>query len=610
MVVCALLVIAFAVNAWLAVSTKCATFDEVAHAPAAYTHLRLNDFRMNPEHPPLWKYWAAVPWLFDPPADVRLTDPEFARTPNAWIWSQNLLYRTPANDGTHLIAMSRMSMLFIGIALLVLGAVFAWRIAGPVAAMITTALLAFDPNLLAHSPLVTNDVSFAVVSLAIVFCLWRCSQALSRARIATLCLLCAAAITTKFNGVLFAPIVVLVLLVRAIAPSTWRLGTRELASRSSRILAAVGVCVACAIASWVLLWAAYGFRYTPSSDLSIRPDFDGQVRQALINRIHSRSGALATSQQIADEPIGLTVSILRFAETNELLPEAFLSGMLFVYANSFNRLSFFLGNATGGGNPLYFPVAMAVKTPLSTLLLVFAAIGSALFIRTHRERTKVSASDEPGEGAKRQRPADWFWPSLLVPMIVLLITSIFSPLNIGLRHILPVYPLAYVAVGVLLARCVAIYRRAAWVIVGLLVLLAVETCCVFPNYLAYFNLAAGGSRGGAKLLGDSNIDWGQDLPLLARWQQAHPDRVLYLAYFGMADPAYYGIRANILALGSDYSQPMPTPPTTGVVAASVSMLQAKHRHPETAAFYKSLRDREPDEVLGGSIYLFDLDGKR
>jgi hypothetical protein len=97
------------------------------------------------------------------------------------------------------------------------------------------------------------------------------------------------------------------------------------------------------------------------------------------------------------------------------------------------------------------------------------------------------------------------------------------------------------------------------------------------------------------------------LRLLARWQQAHPDRTLHVAYFGMADPSYYGIRANLLAVGSDYARPLPAPPTGGVIAASVSMLQAKWRHADAAAFYRSLRLREPDEVLGGSIYLFDLD---
>src|SRR5436190_17376718 len=60
LLICAVLLIAFAMVSYAAVLTKSATFDENLHVPAAWAHLRLGDFRVNPEHPPLWKYWAAL----------------------------------------------------------------------------------------------------------------------------------------------------------------------------------------------------------------------------------------------------------------------------------------------------------------------------------------------------------------------------------------------------------------------------------------------------------------------------------------------------------------------------------------------------------------------
>ena len=62
---------------------------------------------------------------------------------------------------------------------------------------------------------------------------------------------------------------------------------------------------------------------------------------------------------------------------------------------------------------------------------------------------------------------------------------------------------------------------------------------VHPNYLAYFNEAAGGPSRGWRWLVDSNIDWGQDLPLLAKWQREHPDRPVHLKYFGTVEPELY-----------------------------------------------------------------------
>ena len=50
-------------------------------------------------------------------------------------------------------------------------------------------------------------------------------------------------------------------------------------------------------------------------------------------------------------------------------------------------------------------------------------------------------------------------------------------------------------------------------VAGLLAIgIIVEALIAYPNYIAHFNFALGGPRGGIELLGDSNLDWGQDLP--------------------------------------------------------------------------------------------------
>jgi hypothetical protein len=89
---------------------------------------------------------------------------------------------------------------------------------------------------------------------------------------------------------------------------------------------------------------------------------------------------------------------------------------------------------------------------------------------------------------------------------------------------------------------------------------------------------AGGSSQGYRHLVDSSLDWGQDLRPLAEWLAARPpdqrDEPVYLAYFGMADPRYYGIEAA--PLPSFIERPANGPPaelTGGTYCISATMLQ-------------------------------------
>jgi hypothetical protein len=96
-----------------------------------------------------------------------------------------------------------------------------------------------------------------------------------------------------------------------------------------------------------------------------------------------------------------------------------------------------------------------------------------------------------------------------------------------------------------------------------------------PRYLSYFNVAAGGPRGGAKHLVDSNIDWGQDLPRLKRWMDARRVKDIDLAYFGTADPHAYGIEFRKVALYMDFFPDLPVvgPQPGRYLAASVTFLE-------------------------------------
>src|SRR6185503_9776536 len=107
-----------------------------------------------------------------------------------------------------------------------------------------------------------------------------------------------------------------------------------------------------------------------------------------------------------------------------------------------------------------------------------------------------------------------------------------------------------------------------------------------------------------RLLSDSNLDWGQDLPLLADWQQKHSGTRLYLSYFGSTDPHVYGIDYVNIAEGYPFSE-LPAEPMNlpGVFVISATFMQGTYAGPELTKMIAYLKGREPLAVLGGTIYV-------
>jgi hypothetical protein len=180
-------------------------------------------------------------------------------------------------------------------------------------------------------------------------------------------------------------------------------------------------------------------------------------------------------------------------------------------------------------------------------------------------------------------------------------TSLTSHLNIGHRHILPTYPVLFIAAG-WLGRWLDPRRPVLAVCIASAVLWhAAESVRARPHYLAYFNAIAGGPQNGWRHLVDSSLDWGQDLPGLKRWldANAHGERV-FLAYFGTGDPAYEGIRATALPTLPEVGPPRRWHALTpGVYAIGATMLQhvySKVRGPWTMELekeFQQLRALEP-----------------
>jgi hypothetical protein len=174
------------------------------------------------------------------------------------------------------------------------------------------------------------------------------------------------------------------------------------------------------------------------------------------------------------------------------------------------------------------------------------------------------------------------WAVRLAPLLALAAVyggvALTSHLNIGQRHLLPLYPALFIVAGVAAWRLAAAPRARLAFATVLVALQALAATRIHPHYLAYFNVLAGGPAQGWRLLVDSSLDWGQDLPDLKAWldrnnsgAQAAP---VFLSYFGSGEPDYYKISAHRLPFVNDFKFPHRWYQTTaGLYCISATMLQ-------------------------------------
>jgi hypothetical protein len=199
------ILIAFCLQACLALPRLSATTDEAVHLAAGYSYWETRDFRMNPEHPPLAKLIAAAPLLFlHPKPDMNRVE---WRDTFEYEFGFNFLY---SNNADRLLFWSRTAM--VGLAGIGLIATFLWArdLFGMPAGLTAAGMYAFSPNLLAHGVLVTTDVPLAVFTVLTLYLFWKGGEKRSWQMDGITGLALGAAMTTKFSGA-FLPVLLVVL---------------------------------------------------------------------------------------------------------------------------------------------------------------------------------------------------------------------------------------------------------------------------------------------------------------------------------------------------------------------------------------------------------------
>ena len=536
------------VHAWMAISaanTKSPTFDEPQHLTAGYSYWVTNDLRLDPENGNLPARWAALPLLFDNLNFVPLNDRGWQRAEEGRTAHQ--FFYEVGNDADQMLRQARSMMSIFGAALCLLVYRIAREFFGTIGGLTAATITAFDPNFLAHGALVTSDVPAAFFFTASVWTCWQLFQKITLVRFLIAALSLSGLFLTKFS----APVVLLVLGAMSILQIFSR---NEIKIDIARFKSALPEKwkKACALATlsltlatilFVTIWASCSFRYAAWTDH--RADHDGTAWHW---------------SYLLDNAQGPVLKTVRFARTHHLLPEQYLYGLAYVRKHEIDRPAFLDNQWSIVGFRAFFPLAFLYKTPLPFLFLL--ALAGYAATTGHQLRS-----------IRR----------LLNPLSIFILVygafALTSQLNIGHRHLLPIYPALFIACGSVVYLLKQNRGAILAVTAGLLVFWQIgESVAARPNYLAYFNEIAGGPSRGSTHLVDSSLDWGQDLPELKNWIDNHravvDQRELYLAYSGTADARFYGIEAKPISESLSSRGLPPVRLTGGIYFVSATTLQS------------------------------------
>lgn len=578
-----------------------ATMDELAHIPAGFGYVTQFDGRLNPEHPPLLKMFSALS------AELAVR-PYFPTDTAAWResvngqWDQGRIFLYESgNNADRIIFWSRIPFILLTL-------LFAWLLwrwtrerFGPLTALFTLLFFAFSPTILAHARYVTTDLGAAFGFFIGFIAFLKFLENPSWKNVFIAGAIFAATELLKYSLVLLIPFYGIMLLAWALTRP--KLHMHE---RIRQFFHLIGKTAVMGFVGIAIIWIAY-------IPLVLNYPQEKQLRDARAILESYPAKALAS----------LDLELIQNSFTRPL--GQYLLGFLMVTQRAGGgNTTYFLGEVSAAGWKTYFPVMYLYKEPLPFHLLTLLA----LWIGTKNIRRKK----ETEQGGLAYRIGKWIHAhfaefSILSFIALYWTSSVVSPLNIGIRHVIPAFPFIYLLIGKKLAEWVemhitinpknmtgafleifryfisAIPKYAALSI--LMIWFVFGTLVSFPYFLSFYNELAGGTKNGYKIAADSNYDWGQDLLRLRDFAEKNGIEKIAIDYFGGGNPQYY--------FGEKYVPWQSSKgPTHGWFAISATFRQGTfgktapgfYRAPEDS--YLWLQQYEPVARAGTSIFVYKL----
>ena len=283
---------------------------------------------------------------------------------------------------------------------------------------------------------------------------------------------------------------------------------------------------------------------------------------------------------------------------------------------SLGHPTFLMGRVSEQGWWWYFPVAFALKTPLPALILMlWAGLCATFYIIRNPSNIKRQTSK---------------WLTVGLFPLLYAGSALFSTVNIGYRHLLPLLPFLYIALGWAAGQlyllnnprklgpvsfgpsaqnlrrpCPSTHFHVSRLVYSVLLFWQIAgALLVSPHYLAFFNALAGGPEGGYRYLVDSNLDWGQNLWDLRDWMAAQGESHVYYAHYSPARPQVYGLDVDFLPPDPRAVDFTPWAPAPGLYAIGATVLQGPYA-PQLNT-YAWFRSREPAARLGHALFLYRI----
>ena len=526
-------------------------WDEPEHLAAGINLIQSDQYNYDNQHPPLARLAAAVgPWL----AGARLPDDPSGLGEEA---GRQVLYHSGASYDT-LLTLARAGMLPFLFLLVV--SLWGWvrNARGVPEAWVALAFLASTPVLLGHAGFVALDVPVSALCVLSFWLLQRWVELPTLKRGLLLGLGAGLAVSAKLSALPFLALVAIALLLtqlllrraetRPQAPAPWLrwLGTGLVA------LAVVAV----------ITVGIYGPRMIYLTTPDLAPSRALDLLGGSSGWLHDLLYHWAATHRV---PLGVQ--------------EVPLNILGVEWHNEHGHTSYLLGKTDLLGWWYFYPVALAVKTPLPLLLLGLA--GLAWLARAGWRERRLALLTAP-----------------LAFATILVFCCAYSHINIGVRHVLVLYPLlavgAAAATRLLWQRAATLARPAGRALQGALAAALLWQLATpvyaWPDYLAYFNFIAGSHP--EEILVDSDLDWGQDLRRLSQELAHRGVPELWLAYRGTADLMREGL--------PPFKALPPGKPVTGWIA--IDMLSVK----EVRGGYDWLAAHTPVTRVGASIDLYFL----
>ncbi len=570
--VAGLLAIYAAMTLWAA-RVKGPSFDEGEQLVTGYNIWLRSDFRMESANGDFVKRWATLPYLVTRPKLVSTTGPAW-RAGDAYWAGYRFLFEI-GNDADALLLQGRVMIILLGLATGLLVFVCARELFGPMGGVLSLGVFVFSPNMLAFGMIVSTEMSLCFALLGSTWCVWRLLHRITWGRIAASLAIFVVLVLSKPTAVLILPTVALL-----IALKLWIGRPLEVALGAGRVVQArwaqmryfLVLTVAHAVIGWVAIWAHYDFDYAASPNPN-DPTIGSMVR-------------------VHEDPINPVLKLaLDAAHHHHLFPEGFLNGVEWLLGHDDERHAFLAGEWTYGGWRHFFLSAALAKTRPAFVALLALGLGWWAW----RWRATRRARSPTGDGGPAVPSFYWALPYFAFA-VVYLPMAMLQNLNIGHRHILPVYPAGYVLTGsaVLLWQTGRKWLQA--LIAALCVYFVVETVGIAPDYLAYFSPLTGGPAKGYTQLVDSSLDWGMNLPPLKHWlDENNPGgrEPVYIAYFGTDSLDYRGIKAHRLPGFFDWGKIEHFSLEPGIYAISATLLQTVYTHtfgPWNKVYEKAYRE--------------------